>query len=217
MIRGIYCSNTGLNALQKKMEVIADNLANANTDGFKQGKISIKTFKEEINGVIADKISSDFSEGSEKQIGNIYNFAFQGDAFFKLKTDQGYIYTRNGSFSVNEEGFLVDNYGRKVVGTNGEIKMADGLPDQDFYLASFKSKETLARTEGGFLTTDPNAETKAEGIKVKQGYVEASNVDMVQNMTDMISISRSFSLNSRMITTQDEMLKKAVEDVGSLK
>ncbi len=217
MIRGIYCSNTGLNALQKKMEVIGDNLANANTDGFKQEKIAIKTFQEEINGVMANKITSDFSDGSEKETGNICNFAIEGDAFFKLQTDQGYIYTRNGSFTVNEEGYLVDTFGRKVVGTTGAIKMVDGAPDQDFYLASFANKESLTRTEGGFLATAPGAETKAENINVLPGFVEASNVDLVQNMTDMINVSRSFALNSRMITSQDEMLKKAVEEVGALK
>jgi len=217
MIRGIYCSNTGLNAVQKKMEVIADNLANVNTDGFKQGKISIKTFKEEINGVMADKISSDFSDGSEKETDIICNFAIEGDAFIKLSNEQGYIYTRNGSFSISEEGYLVDNYGNKVVGVNGEVKMVDGKPDQDFYLASFKNKESLSRTDGGFLATDDSGEAQAEDIQILQGFVESSNVDLVQNMTDMISVARSFSLNSRMITSQDEMLKKAVEEVGSLK
>lgn len=217
MIRGIYCSNTGLNAMQKKMEVIANNLANANTDGFKQGKISIKTFKEEINGVMADKISSDFSDGSLKQTDNIYNFAIEGDAFFKISTDQGYIYTKNGSFSVNNEGYLLDTYGNKVAGVNGEVKMVDGNPDQDFFLASFKNKEYLSPIEGGFLAAEQSGESQAENIKVTPGFVETSNVDMVQNMADMISISRSFSLNSRMITSQDEMLKKAVEEVGVLK
>jgi len=217
LIRGLYCSNTGLNAMQKKMEVIANNLANVNTDGFKQGKISIKTFKEEINGVMANKINSDFSEGSLKQTDNIYNFAIEGDAFFKITTDQGYIYSKNGSFSINEEGYLVDTYDRKILGVNSEVKMVNGKPDQDFYLASFKIKETLSPTEGGFFAAEPSGEAKAENITVKQGFMENANVDLVQNMADMISISRSFSLNSRMITSQDEILKKAAEDVGSLK
>jgi fagellar hook-basal body proteins len=217
MLRGIYCSNTGLNALQKEMEVIANNLANVNTDGYKQEKVSIKTFKNEMDGVIANKITSDFSDGTENKTDNIYNFAIEGDAFFKLKTDEGYLYTRNGSFNVDNEGYLLDSYGHKVEGTNGEVKMANGAPDQDFYLASFKDKGSLTRTEGGFLASDPTAETKAENIKVSPGFLEASNVDMVQNMTDMISVSRSFALNSRMITSQDEMLKKAVEEVGALK
>jgi len=203
--------------MQKKMEVIANNLANVNTDGFKQGKISIKTFKEEINGVMANKINSDFSEGSLKQTDNIYNFAIEGDAFFKITTDQGYIYSKNGSFSINEEGYLVDTYDRKILGVNSEVKMVNGKPDQDFYLASFKIKETLSPTEGGFFAAEPSGEAKAENITVKQGFMENANVDLVQNMADMISISRSFSLNSRMITSQDEILKKAAEDVGSLK
>lgn len=217
MIRGLYCSNTGLNAMQKKTEVISNNLANVNTDGFKQAKISIKTFKEEINGVIADKISSDFAEGSIKQVDNISNFAISGDAFFKMTTDEGYIYSKNGAFSVDEAGFLVDTYGRKVLGVNGEVKMVAGKPDQDFYLASFENKESLSPVTGGFQAANPSGETKAENAKVMQGFLESANVDMVQNMADMISLSRSFALNSRMITSQDEMLKKVTEEVGSLK
>lgn len=217
MIRGIYSSNTGLNALQKKLEVIADNLANANTDGYKQEKIAIKTFKDEINGVMVNKITSDFSDGTKQDTDNQYNFAIDGDAFFKLKTNSGYLYTRNGSFTVNNEGYLIDTYGNKVEGTNGDIKMVNGVTDQKFYLASFKDKDLLARAEGGFLASNPSAETKALNVNVIQGFVEASNVDLVQNMADMINVTRSFALNSRMINSQDEMLKKAVEDVGSLK
>ncbi len=116
MIRAIYCSNTGLNAIKNKMDVIANNIANVNTDGFKQSKISIKTFKEEINGVIAAEVTSDKSAG---------------------------VYKENGA--------------------------------------------------------------------------EGSNVDLILNMTEMISTARSFSLNSRMVTSEDEMLKKATEEVGLLK
>jgi flagellar basal body rod protein FlgG len=119
MIRGIYCSNTGLNALQKKMDVIGNNIANVNTQGFKQVKISIITFKEEINGVIAGDTKTDLSAGS------------------------------------------------------------------------------LVKTDNGFI--------------------ESSNVDLIQNMADMITTARSFSLNSRMITSEDDMLKKAAEQVGTLK
>ena len=217
MIRGIYCSNTGLNAMQKKMEVVANNLANVNTDGFKQGKVSIKTFKEEINGVIVNKISSDFSDGNLTETGNTYNFAITGDAFFKINIEQGSIYSKNGSFSIDKEGYLVDTYGHKVAGVEGDVKMVDGIPDQDFYLASFQNKELLSPAAGGFLATQPSNEAQALGIKVLQGYVENANVDMVQNMTDLITISRSFTMNSRMITSQDEMLKKAAEEIGSLR
>ena len=117
MNRGIYCSNTGLNAMQKKMSVIVNNLANVNTDGFKQGKISIKTFQQQLDGVMAGDEKADISAG--------------------------------------------------VLNNNGDI--------------------------------------------------ESSNVDLVTNIADMISTARSYSLNSRMITSQDEILKKAAEEVGTLK
>ena len=117
MNRGIYCSNTGLNAMQKKMNVIANNVANVNTDGFKQEKISIKTFRQELYGVMAGDLKKDLSEG--------------------------------------------------VLNSSGDT--------------------------------------------------EHSNVDLVANFAEMISTSRSFSLNSRMVTSQDEILKKVTEEVGTLR
>lgn len=217
MIRGIYCSNTALNAFQRKTEVIANNLSNVNTDGFKQEKLSIKTFKEEINGVLAQDASSDFSAGNLIQTGLSYNFAVGEDAFFKISTDKGFIYSKNGAFSVNEEGYLINNYGNKVVGVNSEVKMVDGKPDQDFYLATFQNKEYLMPTAGGYIAGAQSGEIQTQDNKVLQGFVESSNVDLVQNFADMMCTATSFSLNSRMITSQDEMLKKAVEEVGALK
>jgi len=214
MIKALYSTNTGLNAMQKKMDVIANNIANVNTEGFKQSKLS---FREEMNGVFPETNKSDFSAGNLKQTDCKYDFALEGDAFFKINTPQGFRYSRNGSFMINESGYLVDNNGNKVIGITGDIKIVDGKPDQDFYLVTFKNKEYLIPTEAGFVDSGQSGLFKADNIQVRQNVIENSNVDLVQNIAEMISTARSFSLNSRMINTEDDMLKKAVDEIGSLK
>jgi len=214
MIKAIYSSNTGLNAMQKKMDVIANNIANVNTEGFKQSKLS---FREEMNGVFPEENRSDFSAGNLKQTDRQYDFALEGDAFFQINTPQGFRYSRNGSFTVNESGYLVDNNGNKVVGVAGDIKVVDGKPNQDFYLVNFKNKEYLIPSEAGFVDPGQSGLSKADNFQVLQNVIENSNVDLVQNIADMISTARSFSLNSRMVITEDDMLKKAVDEIGTLK
>lgn len=217
MIRGIYCSNTGLNAMQQKMENIANNLANVNTEGFKQEKIAFTTFKEEINGVMPARIVTDFSAGDLRETGREFDFAIKGDAFFKIDTPQGFRYIRNGAFHTDESGFLVDKNGNKVVGTAGEVKAVNGKPDQDFYLVSFTNKEDLTQTADGLNAGEAAGMAQAENSQVLQGFVENSNVDLLQNMIDMISTARIYSLNGKIMMSQDEMLKKAVEEVGTLR
>jgi flagellar basal-body rod protein FlgF len=217
MLRGVYCSNSGLNAMQQKLDVIANNIANVNTEGFKQDKMSFKTFKDEIYGVMPPKIVTDFSAGDLRETGRIYDFAVKGDAFFKIDTPQGARYIRNGSFQSDAAGYLVDNNGNKVVGVTGDVKIVNGKPDQDFYLVSFQNKDNLTKTATGFSAADAVGMSKAENIQVMQGFVENSNVDLIQNMTEMMSIARNYELNSHMMMSQDEILKKAVEEVGSLK
>jgi len=217
MMRGIYCSNNGLNTLQQKIDLTANNIANANTDGFKEGKLSVRTFKEEINGVVADQLKIDFSQGTFRETGDPNNFAIEGEAFFKINTGEGTIYTRQGDFNTNAEGYLITKQGNRVAGVSGEIKMAGGKPDQEFSLASFAHTEFLTPVEGGFNANEQCGLSESSGGTVKQGFLEASNVDLAQNLVDLITVSRGYALNSRMITTQDEIMRKAVEEVGVLK
>jgi len=216
MLTGIYCSNTGLNAMEQKMNTIANNLANVNTEGFKQEKISFKPFLKEINGVAPAGIAVDFSAGSQKETGREYDFAISGEAFFKVNTAQGDRYIRNGSFSCDASGYLTDKNGNKIAGVSGDVKMVNGKPDQDFYLVTIKNKEYLTQTENGFVASAQAGVSPADS-EVSQGKLESSNVDLIYNLSEMISMSRIYSLNSKMLMSQDEMMKKAANDIGSLK
>jgi flagellar basal-body rod protein FlgF len=218
MIRGIYCANTALNAMEQKINTIADNLANVNTGGFKQEEISFKSFIAERYGVTPAARKIDFSMGSLIETGRELDFAINGeDAFFKVNTAQGDRYIRQGSFSCDESGYLVDKNGHKVAGLSGEVRMVNGKPDQDFYLATIANKADLIRTEAGFMVADPAGVVQINNVKVLQGQLEGANVDLAYNLTEMISTARNYALNSKIIMYQDEMLKKAADEIGSLK
>lgn len=217
MIRGIYCSNTGLNAMGHKMNTIADNLANVNTEGFKQERAIFKDFINEAFGVVPDGNAADLSSGSLIHTGRECDFAIEGDAFFKVKTAQGDRYTAYGSFRCDEEGYLTDKNGNRIAGVSGDVRMENGKPDQEFALVTVKDKGYLIRTADGFMAAEQTEISEQATYRVIQGKLESSNVDLIYNLSEMIAASRYFSLNSKMIMSQDEILKKAAEEIGALK
>jgi flagellar basal-body rod protein FlgG len=216
MLTGIYCSTTGLNAMTQKMNTIADNVANVNTEGFKQEKITFKPFLNEINGAISAGKYVDFSAGGQKETGRAYDFAINGDAFFTVQTDQGDRYIRNGSFNCDVSGYLTDKNGNRIAGVSGSVKMVDGKPDQKFALAAVANKETLVRQGEGFTASAQTVISPAN-FEVSQGRLETSNVDLIHNISEMIMTSRNYSLNTKMLMSMDELLKKAANDIGTIK
>ncbi|MBZ4686960.1 MAG: flagellar basal-body rod protein FlgF [Clostridiales bacterium] len=231
MLRGIYASNTGLNAIQYKIDTVSHNLANVNTPGFKEQKTSFTTFKEAlltINGeeTIGDishgaqpgKTKTDFTLGNFKETGRKLDFAVKGDAFFVLQTPDGFKYTRSGSFQKDRDGYLVDKKGNRVLGVAGAIRITKGKPDQKFRLVAFQNKDYLVKTGENLYNAAPQAGVyPAEKTDVLQGYLETSNVDVIENVSDLIISARNYSLNSRALTVQDRILGKTVNEVGTIK
>ncbi len=230
MLRGIYCSNTGLNTVQHRVNILADNLANVNTNGFKQGKSAGTTFKEAVvrinentyfktsNGSFPAETAIDFLPGVLRQTGRKYDFAIRGDAFFTIQTPAGFRYTKNGNFRCGQEGYLEDNKGNRVLGKTGFIRIMDGELDGDFRLDTIENKENLIRDgDMQFKVIDQTQMYPAEEVQVLPGFLETSNVDSIYNMTELITAARSYSLNSRVLTSLDAVLKKSSEEVGRLK
>ncbi len=230
MLRGIYCSNTGLNSVQHRVDILANNLANVNTRGFKQEKTSVTTFKESVvrinentyfktsNGSNPAVTATDFSPGEFRQTGQKFDFAINGDAFFEIQTPDGPRYTRNGCFHCSREGYLVDNKGNKVLGESGFIRVTGEKLDRKFRLVTMKNKEHLVRTgDKLFSAPDQTGIYPVENVQVLQGFIETANVDFINNMTELITAARNYSLNSRVLASQDAVLKKAADEIGNLK
>lgn len=150
MVKSIFTGASGMTVTMEQLNTVANNLANINTDGYK-GEVSVsKAFPELLvrrindDGVVQFPLGSydlapvvgklgtgvefneafvKFEQGSLIETENDFDFALQGDGFFTVMTDEGERYTRNGNFKIDNEGYLVDMHGNKVLGENGYIRI----------------------------------------------------------------------------------------------
>ena len=242
MIRGIYTNAAAMISLQLRQDVTANNVANANTTGFKKDGVFRKylidhdtilkqnatdfRFVEDVDGVITN-----YKQGPLEATNNPLDVAIVGDGFFAVQTPQGERYTRNGNFQLDQNGFLVTGNGYFLKGTNGEpIQLQggnvfigdDGTITVDRILAGvlqvvdFEKPYHLNKLGDGLFEAAPGAAVPlgADRVSLRQGYLEGSNVEVVEEMVNIIKTSRDFESNQKSIQMQDTTLDRAVNDVG---
>ena len=187
-----------------------------------------------INGGLRiSKVDTDFSQGSLEETGNDLDLAIQGKGFFKVLTPKGEMYTRNGNFTINTNGEIVTAEGYYLSGEYGSI-LAEG---RDFTLsesgALILNDQVVDRIEivdianlsvlrkygeGYFQVTEGGTlETQPFNGKVLQGFLESSNVNSIKEMVEMISNFRSYESNQKIVKAYDDILQRAVNDIGILK
>lgn len=232
MIKGMYFISQNLGYKDKNMQIVANNLANINTTGFKRELPFV-----EIMSRIADapvKQLTDYTQGNLNQTSNPLDMAISGDGYFTLKDDKGNLeYTRNGRFRISDEGFLVNEEGQKVMGRRGEIDLSEYSFDQQKNISvskngEIKVGETVAdellisklddpskmqRQNGlNFMDTEGSApEAEAGTFQIQQGYLEESNTNAILEMQSMIDLGKEFETAQKMMNYLDESLGKAVE------
>jgi flagellar basal-body rod protein FlgG len=256
MLRALRTAALGMSAQQSSVDNTANNLANANTTGYKRSTVvfqdllyqNVRAGGEEAaggaapasmqmgHGAAAVATMRNFGQGSMTETGNSLDLAINGDGFFQVRRPDGSIaFTRDGTFTLSADGELVTQNGLLVepdviippeavevnVSQDG-IVMArlQGEPDPielgQVELARFANPAGL-RGLGGNLyePTDASGEPTigipgTDGLgMISQGYLEAANVDVVQEMVNLISAQRAYELNSKMVTTSEEMLQIA--------
>lgn len=238
MIRGIYTAATGMIAEMNRQNVIANNLANADTVGFKTDNTVSTPFQEILLnayqkqdvqpigklglGVQVTGDYTDFSDGAIIVTGNETDLAMQGEALFAVETPNGTRYTRAGNFQLDREGYLVTKDGFKVLGENGPIQVNGDISVSEAGEVSKGGTSvdklrivsaTGMTKEGETLYTAANA-TPATNYKVIQGSLENSNVNSIRQMIEMISVTRSYDTNQKALTAHDETLEKAVNELA---
>jgi flagellar basal-body rod protein FlgF len=246
LINGIYLATSGMNVEQKRMDVLANNLANINTNGYKKEKVSFQVYRNRYISNLSDKnrlgdISGgtiigqrhiDLSEGNIKFTGNYLDFTVNGKNFFVVNGPNGQLLTKDGSFNIDENGFLINKDGYFVEGTNGKIQIVDNgvisadetgnIYVEDKNIGAFKvlsaSDEKALTTAGNsyFILNENAAAVENMAVSIKQGYVESSNVNGIAEMADMISVTRAYEANQKIISMQDEILKKTTNEVGKI-
>ncbi len=240
MLRSLYIAGTGMLVQRKKMDVITNNITNAETAGYKKDTLLARSFGDLLitrmndnqyigplnTGVHTDEVITDFTQGNMEQTEMLTDLALQGQGYFTVSTPRGERYTRDGSFAVSSNGYLMTSEGFPVLGNNGPVYVGNGEFGIDekgnvsvngkttdrLRIVSFANPAAL-RKEGGGLYAGAGA-VRDDTTTVKQGFIESSNVDIAEEMIKMIEVSRSYDTNQRMVKMIDESLGKAVNDVG---
>ncbi|TXF11821.1 flagellar basal-body rod protein FlgG [Pelomicrobium methylotrophicum] len=256
MIRSLWIAKTGLDAQQTQMDVIANNLANVSTNGFKRSRavfedLLYQTLRQPgaqssqqtqipsglqigtgVRPVATERIHT---QGNLQQTGNALDVAIQGPGFFQVLLPDGTTaYTRDGSFQADANGQLVTASGYPVqpaitipanaisitIGKDGTVSVVQpgsAIPIQvgSLQLATFVNPAGLqSYGENLYLETaasgTPNVNTpgtNGAGL-LNQGYVETSNVNVVEELVSMIQTQRAYEINSKAIQVSDQMLQR---------
>lgn len=176
--------------------------------------------------------ASDFSPGQLNPTNNPLDMAISGEGFFTVELPDGQrLFTRDGQFHVNAEGELVNKMGFPVLGESGPIQLTPnggeitvnqrgevlqgGAPVAKLAVNTFRDHAQLVRASGGFL--DPMGRAGMDPVlepTVRQGFIEESKVNLVEEMVRMISISRAYESSSKVVQTQDEAIGRAIQVFG---
>ncbi len=234
--------SSSIDALTKEFEIIAHNLANVSTAGFKRRSNAFSQYIETPEagtetyspGSIELNSAFDFSQGNIVETGRPLDFALHGKGFFVIETPEGPLYTRNGIFLTNQNGQIVDLQGRIVAGEAGPITIPNDWGIQQGSVSSNGSISIGGTTVGKFQLVDfgdnedilvPTGENcyampdeniqpvAAENIVVKQGYQEASNVKMIDELVDMIMVSRLYEANMKFFTASAEVTNTIISAI----
>lgn len=238
MIRGLYSAASGLITSEAKQNVIMNNIANANTSGYKSENISIKSFDQVMisnrdkmqgnrnvinnigylsNGSEIDERNTNFSQGLVKETGIKTDFAIEGEGFFVVQRNEvggtkNYytrdgqlepVYVGSGNISCSKEGVISVDGARR-----SQIAVADFTKKDNKYDNLNKVSDNLYEGENPILATN---------YSVKQSSLEAANVDIIKEMSDMMAVMRNFESDTKVLKALDETLGKAVNEIGTVR
>ena len=278
MIRGLYTGASGMVVQMHHLDAVANNLANVDLTGYKRDTPIDKAFPEMLlrrlndngvfkfplgsvdttpivgrlgTGVELNEVFTVFDQGPLKQTENFFDLALEGQGFLSVATEGGERYTRNGSFHLNDEGFLVTKHGEPVLGENGPLRLKKNnfVIDQDgvvwqnstfagderrlvslqenewenlervdrLRLVEFHRPRYLEKVGNSFWQSTEESGPAQIAVqdrpKVRQGFLEGSNVNVVTEMVKMIEVNRSYEANQKLIQTEDALLGRLVNDV----
>jgi flagellar basal-body rod protein FlgF len=234
---------SGLQSRMDSLEMLANNLANAGTSGFKSDRefYGLFTSPEAANSLgpefqtmlpVVQSQWTDFSQGTLQPTGNPLDVALSGRGFFAVNGPNGILYTRDGGLKIASSGDLVTGEGYAVRAQGGKpIHVAvgksieitnDGMVRQDgqaigqFEVVDFASTGSLKKLNGAcFQNTDPqNAPAPVANIQVEQGKIESSNVAVPESAMRLVGMMRQFEMLQKAVTLDADMNRKAIEEVG---
>lgn len=253
MVRGLYIGASGMLMELRRTDVLANNLANAATNGYKRDEL----VEEDFPGLLLRRVNdstgpgpappgrppvvgrlglgatpvdavTDWAAGPLTQTGNPLDLAVLGEGLFAVQTPNGVRYTRDGAFTRNTQGLLVTEGGFPVLGERGPLQLPAGgvevTPDGTVSVAGekvdrlrlvrFPRGQRLTKEGNNFFSAPAAGQPVDATTEVHQGVIERANVNTVREMIGLIASVRSYEANQKLIQMQDELLQKAVNEVG---
>jgi flagellar basal-body rod protein FlgF len=224
---GLYIAASGMLAEQVRQSQLSSDLSNASTPGYKADHAEQQSFGALLlsntssgqpigalnTGVTIDKVVTDTSPAALNQTGQPLDFGIAGNGYFGIRTAQGVRYTRDGQFQSNSASQLVDSQGNLVLGQSGQpISVSAKGTVNASALGVFNVPNAAKLGSNNFTGTAAGRATGA----VQQGELEASGVDAVQTMTDMIASLRAYQAGQSAIQTIDQTMQENASSVGSI-
>lgn len=243
MDNAMYVALSRQMTLQRELNIVANNIANVDTTGFKVEGTMVKTDPStgatmvdgppSLKFVIDDGVTRDFSQGAMRQTDGAFDLGIEGQGFFKIQTSAGERYTRDGRFTLSPEGKLTTQTGDAVQGEGGDIVIdpklgpvtiaADGTVSQGtnkvgkIAVVTFDDLSSLSKTGDNLFRNTSNLQPQpSTAARVHQGMLEGSNVNSILQVTRMIEISRAYESMARTIENSAELSRRSVERLGRL-
>lgn len=247
MNNAITSATSGMIARQRSMNLTSNNLANTETAGYKSSDLVMGAFGEYItyrtdnngtekigsktHGAFSESVYNNFEQGMLYSTNQNLDFALSGNGFFTLTDAEGTsTLTRNGSFSVDMDGYLINGSGSFVMGQNGKVNVgtntqvsvseqgvisSDGIIIDTFLITVPEDTTTIVKLPNGELS-NPTGNTLEFTGKIVQSSLERSNVNLTDEMTSMIEDSRAFQSCSQIVKMADQIMRKTVTEIGRL-
>ena len=244
MDNALYVGLSRQMTLRRELDIVANNIANANTTGFKVEQLMVRTEPARpartvggsypVKFVLDDAVARDFSQGALAQTGGDFDLAIEGQGFFKVSTAGGERYTRDGRFTMSPEGKLITQNGASVLDEGGgEITIdplkgpvtiaRDGTVSQGaerLGKVGVVRPTDLAsfRKDGDNLYRNTTNDTPqpATNAAIHQGMLEASNVESIKQITKLIEVNRAYESVAKMMDQTTELSRSAVERMGKV-
>ena len=248
MFKGFYNLTSGMLTQQRHLNVVGNNMVNVSTAGFKESRYTATTFDDVMYARVGNKekiyteigrqsyiransaVYTIFDQGIPEPTNIPLDFAIIGDGFFAIQGDNGTVYTRAGSFSLDEEGYLCFSGAGRVLDPQGQtIRLSTDKITADergnifdgygnllgqVGVYAFQDNGQLVHNDNGFFTG--NGAQAVESPQLLWKYVERSNVDLLRQMTDMITCQRALQSCASVTKMYDEVMGHAASDVGRM-
>jgi flagellar basal-body rod protein FlgF len=236
MDNATYTILTRQSGLAREMQLVANNIANAATTGYRsEGVIFSETVQAVDKGpslsmATANVQNTSFAQGALTQTNGTFDFGIEGEGFFLIETPAGERLTRAGSFSPSAAGDLVTNDGFRVLDAGGApvfvppdagalsvsadgTLSVDGAPIAQLGIVRPLAPLDLVREDGVMFRADAGVEP-AENARVIQGFTEGSNVDAVTQLARMIEVQRAYEMGQSFLESEDERIRMALKSLS---